>query len=123
MDPFGALPIELSEKVLLLVEGDVAYRPLAIPTALLASKRWYAVAMQPELWRDIEMRLPVFPSKDAEGQAALFLQRAQGGLRTLRLTCSLCSFFLSLWNVAVQEASSRGTLARVAFNAVGSERE
>jgi hypothetical protein len=80
MDPFAVLPRELAVYVLLLVESGWRRRPRHLRAALQVSKRWNSVGMQPELWRDLELK-----KTHSDEVVERLLQRVDGSLRTLRL--------------------------------------
>jgi hypothetical protein len=113
MDPFDLLPPELAVQVLLCLANNAWHRPDSLRAPLLVSKRWNAIAMEPELW--IHGRILDYCRGSIDLQLAqLFLQRAQGGLRSLALRGTV--FLSSLWDGAIQEASSLGVLARVTLD-------
>jgi hypothetical protein len=109
MDPFEALPLELAVCVLLQLERDPARLARHLRALLLVSKRWNAVATQPELWRDFFYYCDDETTEGGLRRAELLLQRARGGLRSLGLAAKALS--CPLWEGAIQEACSHRALA------------
>jgi hypothetical protein len=119
MDPFAALPLELAVQVLTCVEPNEFMRPETLRPVLLVSRRWNAVALQPELWSCVSMRLHNSPSDDTQTQVKRLLSRTRGGLVALFLSGDVYSD--SLWEDegVMREATSRGALAYVSLDTRG----
>jgi hypothetical protein len=109
MDPFERLPLELAVGVLRFVEPLSSLRPFHLVASLLVSKRWNSVAMQPDLWRDVSLYTTV-----SDAVINRLLGRAQGCLRSLHLEGNISSS--SIWNGAVQQATSCGGLVDVTLH-------
>jgi hypothetical protein len=108
MDPFAVLPLELAVGVLRFAASNPSLRPDHLCAALLVNRRWNTVAMQPELWADLEITWPTVPGPGKWGRAELLLLRARGGLQSLTMSDDPLSS--PLWDGAIQEATSRRAL-------------
>jgi hypothetical protein len=119
MDPFAALPLELAVHVLTCVEPNGFMRPETLGPVLLVSRRWNAVALQPELWSYVAMLLHNSPSDNTRTEIKRLLSRTRGGLAVLHVSGDVYSD--SLWEDEglMREATSRGALAYVSLDTRG----
>jgi hypothetical protein len=110
MDPFEALPLELAVCVLLQLERDPARLARHLRAPLLVSKRWNAVASQPEMWTHLDLACREAPSV---ARAETLLRRTRGGLRSVRLDGLALAC-----GAALQEAAANGQLAALSIHSV-----